>query len=542
MVMRKFGIIICTVLLAGAFGGCSDDDGDPICGDGVREGTEECDDANAIDDDECANDCMLNGVCGDGTTDPGEECDDGNTVDDDACSNDCNITPICGDNLINGDDLCDGTALGVATCSSLGFSGGTLACDTDCQSLDTTDCTAGPSNDTCATADQIVMDSITSEAIETPGDRDFFEFTGVAGSWINISTEANPDDIPEMVDTVIRIYDADCALIAENDDSVPRVNTDSQLLMRLPADGTYFVEVLEFTDWYDEPLEGEPSFIYDLSVNILPSNDNLLLDPETGDGTSSTTALPSNADDYWIVYGMFRDNTDVDVFTLNLPAGPPASGGFYLDFMPTGIEGNGSTAEIGLVYITDMTDATVYAQVDPSDGFVDLTMINTAGNYLLWVEHSGATAGTNDFYSMKARVAGTNPVETDSTANEAVAGAQALDVQLNGDVSSGFILSWIDASDTDHYSFNAATGDTVTVVCGSSSSGTGLVGLTVALLNSAETVVSTDTEQPGPDGALIEDQPIVTGGMHYIRLTATGQDSVIVSNHVQCGVHITPAP
>ena len=39
-----------------------------LCGDGVRTGSEECDDGNAFDDDCCSADCLFEGgdICGDG--------------------------------------------------------------------------------------------------------------------------------------------------------------------------------------------------------------------------------------------------------------------------------------------------------------------------------------------------------------------------------------------------------------------------------------------------------------------------------------------
>ena len=60
-----------------------------FCGNGTVEGTEECDDANAISTDACLNDCQ-DAVCGDGfvRTDF-EECDDGNVTPGDGCSETC---------------------------------------------------------------------------------------------------------------------------------------------------------------------------------------------------------------------------------------------------------------------------------------------------------------------------------------------------------------------------------------------------------------------------------------------------------------------
>ena len=60
-----------------------------LCGNGVVNSTENCDDSNVVDGDGCTHLCLKN-VCGDGIVWPGkEQCDDGNQDDADACSNAC---------------------------------------------------------------------------------------------------------------------------------------------------------------------------------------------------------------------------------------------------------------------------------------------------------------------------------------------------------------------------------------------------------------------------------------------------------------------
>lgn len=66
---------------------------EPICGNGIVETGELCDDGNKVDSDECANDCTR---CGNGVVDEGEECDDGNHVGHDDCSPQCKVTPYHG--------------------------------------------------------------------------------------------------------------------------------------------------------------------------------------------------------------------------------------------------------------------------------------------------------------------------------------------------------------------------------------------------------------------------------------------------------------
>lgn len=60
-----------------------------VCGNFVVQGTEECDDGNANNNDACLNTCVA-AACGDGFVQTGVEgCDDGNTTSGDGCSSSC---------------------------------------------------------------------------------------------------------------------------------------------------------------------------------------------------------------------------------------------------------------------------------------------------------------------------------------------------------------------------------------------------------------------------------------------------------------------
>lgn len=122
-----------------------------LCGNGVLESGERCDDGNTVSGDGCSGTCVTMGeactqhsdcsrifevcdllesntceekdVCGNGKHEPRvrggittEECDDGNNVDGDGCSADCKIDVITctGDYDCDGDDVCD--LLGSNTC------------------------------------------------------------------------------------------------------------------------------------------------------------------------------------------------------------------------------------------------------------------------------------------------------------------------------------------------------------------------------------------------------------------------------------------
>jgi cysteine-rich repeat protein len=82
---------------------------DPDCGDGVVDEDEACDDRNAIDGDGCDADCESEAdACGNGVLDEDEACDDGNAVDGDGCDEDCSTdTSVCGDGIESDDEECD---------------------------------------------------------------------------------------------------------------------------------------------------------------------------------------------------------------------------------------------------------------------------------------------------------------------------------------------------------------------------------------------------------------------------------------------------
>ena len=63
---------------------------EPVCGDGVKDTSEACDDGNTAAHDGCSPTCTIEApVCGNGFVDVGEECDDGNLVNSDGCSSAC---------------------------------------------------------------------------------------------------------------------------------------------------------------------------------------------------------------------------------------------------------------------------------------------------------------------------------------------------------------------------------------------------------------------------------------------------------------------
>ena len=110
--MKKHTIISVLSLAAmAAYGAACNGEGDdvytPVCGDGIVEGGEQCDDANNDNNDTCLTSCRL-ASCGDGFVRTNfESCDDGNVRDGDACSSDCSTGAGCGNGILDPGEKCD---------------------------------------------------------------------------------------------------------------------------------------------------------------------------------------------------------------------------------------------------------------------------------------------------------------------------------------------------------------------------------------------------------------------------------------------------
>jgi cysteine-rich repeat protein len=129
---------------------------DNSCGNGVVDGTEQCDDGNLVSSDGCDGNCSLTS-CGNGVVTAPEQCDDGNNVAGDGCSPICGLEGACGDGIVSSFEQCDdgnvvsgdgcdsnckvtgcgnGIAAGSEQCDAGAANGIDLCCSSSCQLLD----------------------------------------------------------------------------------------------------------------------------------------------------------------------------------------------------------------------------------------------------------------------------------------------------------------------------------------------------------------------------------------------------------------------
>ena len=156
----------------------------PGCGDGIKTGSEACDDGNNVDGDGCSAGCYVQAgysctgspstcttICGDGLKVGAEQCDDGNTANGDGCSSSCQYEFIAETEV----------------------------------------------NNTCATANgpntirTSALGSLFSGSINPSGDVDWISFTVTAYADLSFETfDSNGPSTCASIDTVLQLFKSDC--------------------------------------------------------------------------------------------------------------------------------------------------------------------------------------------------------------------------------------------------------------------------------------------------------------------------------------------
>jgi hypothetical protein len=368
-----------------------------------------------------------------------------------------------------------------------------------------------------------------ADAIDPAGDTDLFQFQAVEGQWLRIFTRHGNSP----VDPVVTLFDASMTRLAESDDDIPRTGTDSEINFHVPASGTYFLEVQEFSTWNGDMPMGGSTYVYTIRIRVYDdAEDGVMIDPETGD-----TAASAIDDELGTILGTFRDTSDVDVYRFRNPS-TSSIARYSVAVLPAGPDGQGSTTPAGRVWLTDRAGARVLASVDGAIGNDALEPPVNQTDYLLWVAHPGSGGGSNDYYVLKSNLFVENPPERMDGRNETLPGAELLDVVPDGMNRRAFVLADLDAGDVDYFRFDVMAGEEMFLACAAESSGSGVRDLVAEIRDPMDVMMMSAMEDP--TGLFIMPfVPTSTGAM-YVRLAAGTPEAMVAGRWVRCGMSAGP--
>lgn len=166
-------------------------------------------------------------TCGDGVVDDGEECDGsaladascmslGYTSGELACDATCRFArdrcARCGDGVRSGEERCDGDDFGGESCALLGYTTGVLQCTTDCRSVDIARCRpACDDDDDCNVDDRCELGqcrelcAISSECLRG----EYCGVNGVCTPGCGIDLDCQADE--DCVDGVCTPFEKECS-------------------------------------------------------------------------------------------------------------------------------------------------------------------------------------------------------------------------------------------------------------------------------------------------------------------------------------------
>ncbi|UQA62608.1 PPC domain-containing protein [Polyangium aurulentum] len=480
------------------------------------------------------------------------------------------VAPGCGDDGSN------------ATGGEGGAGGGTPASSGNGSSSST----GGQVEDTnidCASADELSfesLDMLEATLEDVAEDRDYYTFTGKKGDAILIETDAKPtgDEFnTTYADLVITVLGPDGKTkIAQNDDPypLPPFSNDSEIVMVLPEDGTYCVEVGECAALFGAqncraPGTNDPeNNDYKIRAGMLNTMGmGLGPEKEPNDMAAGATPIslvkPEMSTTYLSFYdwGSFSSATDVDMWSFKPPADVKVDAGTqatcHFDFFLPGDEGNGSTATQDVIgYVATLADpATRIAEIDttaldttirPEPPGISVPCTLDTEYLFVMTRPQGTVAGANDFYFFQHYYSGSNPLEKGM--NDDVAMPEALEQvkQMDGSFSY-FVDGDLDtATDVDYYGVTVPVGmETIGFVCEGQRGGSGVRGLEVTVLDANGKPIAggmgTNTES--------ETKQIRFGGMTIpqgstkltFKVEAASLDPNVTGTYYRCGFHLEPA-
>ena len=439
----------------------------------------------------------------------------------------------------------------------------------------------------CTSAVEITEGELTAGAVDpVTAEAEFYLYEIAAGKIVLFDLAATSMS-QSLTDPVITLWSQDgSTLLATDDDTsavflpdgYPEIDQShdwlrcrgmaSRLAYRSPVDEVVCIRVEERSTWMNVDPGPIPQLEYWLRVTTVDQT-NACLDVEPNDTVASAQptepcqdSTSASATRLLRIAGVLESEADLDVFRIPVPED---TGLIDLRFDASGPggpgqEGNGSSVALGRLELTDAAGA-VYARANTALGVRELyAHVPTGQDVFLKVpRRPSSIAGENDFYFLGGGVTWPDLLDRYGETEQAAGGNDTPETAETTssihDAIFGY-LEWVvtgfihetapgDPIDVDYWSFEAFSGGPVALRCWSARIGSGVVHPTFAVLDAQHTVVRSAVETPDQDlawreGPSASAPPLVIadGGLHYLRVSADGQDPEVSSRVYVCGIDV----
>jgi len=396
--------------------------------------------------------------------------------------------------------------------------GGDVTAEPDGEGQEPTEIVAG---------DPTLADSLAG----TDGTAGYF-FEAIEGDWLLL--RVGPDvDAGSSMEPRLTLDDPSGLRLAENDHVIPG-NGPAEIAFRAPGDGRYTVWV--------EDVQGRTGADMMFRLSLVDFESDVLgaLEEEAGDDADSATDVAFQEFGgvlYARVGGEFESGEDVDVFAINHNV--PGDWIVSAFVARSGVEGSGSTAALGTIWLTDEEGAVLGRLDQTAYTNVDLRiLLQQRGVVYLWIAHPDGSSGANDFYSIylrRWRTAGALGTDDGNNTRET-----AVEAPFYDDEAGGYweIHTRLDhAGDVGFFALGARGSGDVRVSCASAAHGTGLQGLRAELWNDDDEVLAEDEESGSASGVFglrFEYDEGEVEAPYWVRLSADGQSPEVASDWVYC--------
>jgi hypothetical protein len=340
--------------------------------------------------------------------------------------------------------------------------------------------------------------------ILVPEQVDHYVFHGRAGSFYEIAT----DDSSYSPDLVLKLFDAERTLLATNDDGSlwPGDRFDTRLIVRLPADGDYYVRI-------EDP--NTPAEFFQQSFRLLYYHLTLREVSAATAGFAAPTSIAFTEEArlgyrFVTVLGELEPSMNTLEFTgLDATA-------LIARIHPGGVQGNGSDAPAGQVIVRD-AQGHALSQLDRAQTSGEIRPPLGAGTYQMTLSADGEL-GPNPFYAVDLVLIPDNPEEQHEAENDKPAGAEQI-VLSHDATGRGLLLSRLPEGDVDYYQVSVQANQQLVYTCEGERSGSGVRELRAELRDDGDALLA--ALEPESATSEVVTFQVEHAGIHYLRLASS---------------------